>query len=91
MNHQRSINYGLDALSASAIVATFAGLLPPLAGLAGLIWYCVQIWESKTVQKHVRVWRLKQRAARLARLQAEVKVLKQDTVDATNEAVHPST
>lgn len=58
MNHQRTINYTVDAISASAILATFAGLLPPLAGLAGLIWYGIQIWESKTVQRHVRRWRL---------------------------------
>lgn len=67
MSQNRLFSHGVDALSASAIVASFAGLLPPLAGLAGLIWYAIQIWESKTVQKHVRLWRAKARARRLAR------------------------
>lgn len=59
MNHQRVLNYSADGISAAAILATFAGWLPPLAGLAGLIWYGIQIYESKTVQKHVRRLRLK--------------------------------
>lgn len=71
----RALNHGIDALSMSAIVATFAGFLPPLAGLLGIGWYCIQIWESKTVQKHVRVWKLKARARRLAGLKAEAKDL----------------
>lgn len=74
-SQSRAINYSFDALSASAIVATFAGLLPPLAGLAGLIWYAIQIWESKTVQKRARLWRAKSRAARLARIRIEEKAL----------------
>lgn len=54
MSDQRGLIHLVDALSAVAIIGTLANLLPPLAALAGLIWYVVQIWESKTVQGWVR-------------------------------------
>lgn len=79
----RAFNLSVDLMSASAIVATFAGLLPPLAGLAGLIWYLVQIWESKTVQKRVRLWKAKARAKRLASLQVETAHLEARIADVT--------
>lgn len=66
MNEHRTrvISYSADGISAAAIVGAFMGYLPALAGLAGLIWYAIQIWESKTVQKHVRRLRAKARAKR---------------------------
>lgn len=64
MNHNRAINYSFDGISAAAIVGAFMGYLPALAGLAGLIWYGIQIYESKTVQKHIRRLRIKARAKR---------------------------
>lgn len=71
MSHNRAFNLSIDGLSIAAIAGTFAGWLPPLAALAGILWYAVQIWESKTVQKRVRLWKLKARAKRLARTQAD--------------------
>lgn len=56
---QRVLNYSADGISAVAILGAFMGYLPALAGLAGLIWYAIQIWESRTVQRHVRRYRLK--------------------------------
>lgn len=38
------------AISVAAILGTFAGWLPPLAALAAIIWYAINIYESKTVQ-----------------------------------------
>lgn len=64
MQINRAINHSVDGLSAAAIVGAFMGYLPALAGLAGLIWYAIQIWESKTVQKWVRVRRSKARRKR---------------------------
>lgn len=63
----RLFNVGMDVLSASAIVGALAQILPPLAALAGVIWYGIQIWESKTVQAHVRAWRLRKRLRRMNR------------------------
>lgn len=64
--HTRALSIGGDVISATAIVGAFMGMLPALAGLAGLIWYAIQIWESKTVQKHVRRARARRRAIRRA-------------------------
>lgn len=71
----RAFNVSVDLISASAIIGAFVGALPALAGLAGLIWYALQIWESKTVQKRVRLWKSKARAKRLASIQVEAKHL----------------
>lgn len=41
----------IDILSAGAIAATLMQFLPPIAAMAGIIWYAIQIWESKSVQR----------------------------------------
>lgn len=38
-------------ISITAILGTFAGFLPPLAALMAMIWYAIQVYESRTVQK----------------------------------------
>lgn len=64
-HHFRILNWTADGISAAAILGTIAGILPPLAALGGVIWYAIQIWESKTVQTRVRLWRAHRRRARL--------------------------
>lgn len=49
----RALLHLVDSVSAAAILGTLAGWLPPLAALAAIVWYAVQIWESKTVQAWV--------------------------------------
>lgn len=44
------------AASAIAIVGALIGWLPSIAALVGIIWYGLQIWESKTVQ--TLMWKL---------------------------------
>ena len=62
-----------NVASAAAILASFAGWLPPLAALAAIIWYAVSIWESETVQS----WHKGQEFVRLRKRQiATAKVLK---------------
>lgn len=61
----RAFTYAVDAGAGATILASFAGLLPPLAALAGIIWYGLQIYESKTVQTYVRLARRKLRHRRL--------------------------
>ena len=39
-----------DYVSIGTVVATLAGWLPALAALASLIWTCLRIYETKTVQ-----------------------------------------
>lgn len=77
--HERVISVTGDVVSAGAIVGALMGLLPALAGVAAIIWYAIQIWESKTVQKHVRLWRAKRRVARRAAIAFELGQLKQDS------------
>lgn len=58
--HERIVLYTADAISATAVVGTLLGYLPSAAALAGLIWYAIQIWESKTVQRILQRWRNKE-------------------------------
>lgn len=74
--HQRVVNTVVDTISAGAIVGTLVGLLPAFAALAGILWYAIQIWESKTVQKRVRLWKAKKRVARRAAIAFEYGQLK---------------
>lgn len=67
MSGHRVFNISMDAVSAAAILGALAQWLPPLAALGGVIWYALQIWESKTMQKHVRLHRMKARLKRLER------------------------
>lgn len=61
----RAFTYAVDAGAGATIVASLAGFLPPLAAIAGIIWYGIQIYESKTCQIWVRLFRRKMRARRL--------------------------
>jgi hypothetical protein len=40
----------VDVLAISGTVGTVAGILPPLAALITIIWTCLRIWETATVQ-----------------------------------------
>lgn len=45
--------------SLGAIFATIAGWLPSIAALVAVLWYVLQIYESKTVQRHIHRWKEK--------------------------------
>lgn len=77
-----------NAISAAAILASFQGWLPPLAALAALIWYVVQVWESDTVQgwihgpiKVARRNRAKERAHALLQLKINRAQIYRDPID----------
>lgn len=60
----RSILNGLDALhvtghavSFATLIGALAGVLPALAALGAVIWYGVSIYETKTVQRWLRMRR----------------------------------
>lgn len=72
MTHGRSIVYTVDAASAGAIVASFFGYLPSIAALAALVWYIVQICESRPVRRWRRLSRWKRIRRRRAALAARV-------------------
>ncbi len=48
-----------DAISLGAIIGTFAHILPHIAALVALIWYCLQVYESETVQTHLHRRRIR--------------------------------
>ncbi len=52
--HDHYISNFIDALSIGTVLATLAGLLPSLATLASLIWACIRIYETRTVQSWLK-------------------------------------
>jgi len=50
----RHFSHILDWVSAGAVIGSIAGILPPIAAVFAIIWYCIQIYESKTVQNWIR-------------------------------------
>lgn len=77
----------LNAASAAAVVASIAGVIPPLAALFAAVWYLVQIVESRTVQKYLEARRVRLSSARLAKLKAMQKVIEAE-LDAVSVKQH---
>lgn len=65
----------MDVAAASAIAATFLQWLPPISAVLGIIWFLIQIWESKTLQTALVGWRERKRINRLKRLRAKAKIV----------------
>ena len=65
----------VDILSAGAIVGTFLGYLPIVAAFAGLVWYLIQIWESRTIQHWWNNRRIVRTAKKIAKLKAKERVI----------------
>ncbi len=54
--------------SLGAIASTMIGWLPPIAAFIALVWYMIQIYESDTVQRKLRM----RRTRKLARMKAQI-------------------
>lgn len=54
MSHDSHMKPIGDALSISTAVATLAGWLPAIAAFASLVWSCIRIYETKTIQDLIR-------------------------------------
>lgn len=63
-NPPQIMNHAADVISAGAVVGAFAHILPPLAALIAVLWYCLEIFESKTVQGFIRGRRLRRHRQR---------------------------
>jgi hypothetical protein len=59
------------SLSTTAILGAVLGWFPPIAAAAAFCWYCVQLYESVTVQKFF----MRRRTHKIARLRAKIKML----------------
>jgi len=40
----------VDVLSIATVVGTLAQILPAIAATFTIVWTCIRIWETKTVQ-----------------------------------------
>jgi hypothetical protein len=58
-----------------AALGAFMGLLPSAVALVALIWYSVQLYESRTVQHYLRNRKMVRKAKKIARLRAKEKVI----------------
>jgi hypothetical protein len=68
---QASVDVGIVAV----VLGSFAGIIPAVAGVLGLLYYAIQVWESATVKEWVRSYRQRHAARRLRKLAAKQKVL----------------
>ena len=64
-----------DFVSAGAILGTAIGYFPLFAAFVGLVWYSIQIWESRTIQHWAQNRKMVLKAKRIARLKAKEKVI----------------
>lgn len=48
MDHYKPVG---DALSISTVVATMGGWLPSIAAIVSIVWGCIRIYETATVQR----------------------------------------
>lgn len=45
------VKHIIDMASIGALVATFFGWLPHVTAMLTLVWMCIRIYETKTVQR----------------------------------------
>lgn len=69
------VAYTGDVLAGGAILGSLLQMLPALAAAVGLIFYAIQIWESRTVQHWYQNRRMVRKAKKIARLKAKEKVI----------------
>jgi hypothetical protein len=65
---QNSIRLAIDGVAAGGIVGSFLSILPPIAAVLSIVWFSIQIYESKTFQE----WRRRRRERRIARLREAI-------------------
>lgn len=73
------IRLGVDFVAASTLFAAIADWLPKVLGMLGavfsILWFIVQLWESKTIQNSLSAWRTRRKSRRLLKLRAKAKIL----------------
>lgn len=71
LDTQQVGRHAIDTGAALGIAGVLAGLLPTGVAIVALIWYIVQIFESRTVQSVLRERRIRRYAIRKFRLDQE--------------------
>ena len=69
------INKTMDVIAAGGIVGTLMGYLPAIASILSIIWFGIQIYESRTFVHWKNNWLMKRKAKKIARLKAREKIL----------------
>ena len=55
--HHEALKSTLDAASVATAIGTFMNALPAVAALFTIVWTGIRIYETKTVQKMIAVWK----------------------------------
>jgi hypothetical protein len=63
----------LGAILGGTVVAAMLQYIPFVAAFIGLIFYSLQIWESKTVQTRVAHWRTRAKERQLIKMRNAIK------------------
>lgn len=46
-----STKAAVDVLSVATVLGTLSALLPPIAAFVSIVWGCIRIYETRTVQR----------------------------------------
>lgn len=72
MDHSHPVStYILQTTSAAAIISAIIGYLPPITAIVALLWYVIQISESRPVRR----WKHRRHTVKLARLKARIMLM----------------
>ena len=55
-----TVKQTVDALSMVTVVGTLVDVLPALAAIFTIVWTCIRIYETKTIQKFIRSFKDKE-------------------------------
>ena len=48
--HTQLVKHTIDTISIVTVIGTLIDMLPPVAALLTIVWTCINLYESKTVQ-----------------------------------------
>lgn len=77
VGNDQTLQWVGNSASVAAILGTIFGWLPPLAAFIAIVWYAIQIYESKTC----RQWIASRRRQRMAKLKARIAVLEAKAIE----------
>lgn len=52
-NHHDLLKHALDGMSILTVVGTLVEFLPAVSAILSIVWMCIRIYETETVQKLV--------------------------------------
>lgn len=67
LSHLGAVRPFVDTASIGVLLASIDGAMPSIAALFTAIWAFLRVWETVTVQKHLRRRRLTRRRLRRIR------------------------